>query len=125
LKFPYIGSSFQFSGQVVGYGSDLSGLFQPTMSFDPPLPTSAKNLLHAFCTKTEFIYPETWVADQTIFYRAVAKAELERSLDPPPLNSGTRQKRNVNEPVIAFGPPGSTGELNVSVIVSPVPLDFR
>jgi len=84
-----------------------------------------KKLLHAVCTKTEFMYPETWVADQTIFYRAVEKAELERSLDPPPLNSGTRRKRNVNEPVIAFGPPGSTGELNVSVIVSPVPLDFR
>lgn len=73
----------------------------------------------------KFIYPETWVADQTVFYRAAEKAELERSLDPPPLGSGNRRKRNVNEPVIAFGPPGSTGELNVSVIVSPVPLDFR
>ncbi|CAA0823223.1 PsbP domain-containing protein 7- chloroplastic [Striga hermonthica] len=30
----------------------------------------------------------------------------------------------VNEPVVAFGPPGSTGELNVSVIVSTVPIDF-
>ncbi|KAI3676046.1 hypothetical protein L1987_85642 [Smallanthus sonchifolius] len=45
---------------------------------------------------------------------------MERSLDPPPLN----RRRNVNGPVAAFGPPGSSGELNVSVIVSPVPIDF-
>ncbi|XP_021742535.1 psbP domain-containing protein 7, chloroplastic-like [Chenopodium quinoa] len=73
----------------------------------------------------ELIYPATWVADQTLFYRAAERAEQERSLDPPPLNSDRRHKRNVNEPVVAFGPPGSTGELNVSVIVSPVSPDFR
>ncbi|CAO2832744.1 unnamed protein product [Amaranthus hypochondriacus] len=73
----------------------------------------------------EFIYPATWVADQTLVYRAAERAEQERSLDPLPLNSGKRRKRNVNEPVIAFGPPGSTGELNISVIVSPVSKDFR
>ncbi|XP_031130016.1 psbP domain-containing protein 7, chloroplastic isoform X2 [Ipomoea triloba] len=50
--------------------------------------------------------------------------KVERSLDPPALNSGEKRRRNVNEPVVAFGPPGSSGELNVSVIVSPVPIDF-
>ncbi|PKI51519.1 hypothetical protein CRG98_028079 [Punica granatum] len=73
---------------------------------------------------TEFIYPESWVEDQTVFYRAVRKAELERSLDPPPLRKSSRQRENVNEPIVAFGPPGTSGELNVSVIVSKVPLDF-
>ncbi|XP_076941582.1 psbP domain-containing protein 7, chloroplastic-like [Bidens hawaiensis] len=68
----------------------------------------------------EFMYPQNWVGDQTLLYRAAGKAEMERSLDPPPLN----RRRNVNEPVVAFGPPGSTGELNVSVIVSPVSLNF-
>lgn len=74
----------------------------------------------------EFIYPANWVGDQTLLYRAAGKAELERSLDPPPLNDkgSFRRLQNVNEPVVAFGPPGSKGELNVSVIVSPVPLDF-
>ncbi|KAM7272893.1 hypothetical protein ACFE04_027557 [Oxalis oulophora] len=76
----------------------------------------------------EFIYPANWVGDQTLLYRAAKKKELERSLDPPPLNNlpsvSKPRHANVNEPVIAFGPPGSTGELNVSVIVSPVPLDF-
>nr|XP_043621794.1 psbP domain-containing protein 7, chloroplastic [Erigeron canadensis] len=68
----------------------------------------------------EFIYPQNWVGDQTLLYRAAGKAERERSLDLPPV----KRRRNVNEPVVAFGPPGSSGELNVSVIVSPVALDF-
>ena len=75
--------------------------------------------------KTEFIYPAGWVGDQTLLYRALGK--LERSLDPPLENNmgpTDRRRRDLNEPVVAFGPPGSTGELNVSVIVSPVPLDF-
>ncbi|KAK9146893.1 hypothetical protein Sjap_006796 [Stephania japonica] len=76
----------------------------------------------------EFVYPASWVGDQTLLYRAVGKAESERALDPPPLSeeSSARKSRrnNVSEPVVAFGPPGSSGETNVSVIVSPVPLDF-
>ncbi|CAO1947165.1 unnamed protein product [Urochloa humidicola] len=73
----------------------------------------------------EFIYPASWVGDQTLLYREAKKAELQRSLDPPPLKNGRLSRpRNVSEPVAAFGPPGSNGELNVSVIVSPVPQDF-
>ena len=73
------------------------------------------------------------MGDQRLLYRAAEKKELERSLDPPPLSNndkssssgGGRRNTNVNEPVVAFGPPGTIGELNVSVIVSPVPLDFK
>lgn len=71
---------------------------------------------------TEFLYPERWLGDQTLLYKAAGKAE--RSLDPPALSGGGGRRSNVNEPAVAFGPPGSTGELNVSVIVSPVPIDF-
>ncbi|XP_059307553.1 psbP domain-containing protein 7, chloroplastic [Lycium ferocissimum] len=70
----------------------------------------------------EFVYPSTWVGDQTVLYRAAGK--IERSLDLPPLSNGDRRRKNVNEPVVAFGPPGSNGELNVSVIVAQVPIDF-
>ncbi|CAF1938611.1 unnamed protein product [Brassica napus] len=70
----------------------------------------------------EFIYPATWVGDQTLLYRAAEKTERETSLDLPPARISRR--KNVNEPVVAFGPPGSTGELNVSVIVSPVSPTF-
>jgi hypothetical protein len=74
----------------------------------------------------EFIYPSSWVGDQTLLYREVKRAELQRSLDPPPLKNGrlSSRPRSISEPVAAFGPPGSNGELNVSVIVSPVPQDF-
>lgn len=75
---------------------------------------------------TEFIYPAKWVGDQTLLYRAVEKTELERALDPPPINTATsnNRRRGISEPVVAFGPPGTSGELNVSVIVSSVPQDF-
>ncbi|KAL2942135.1 PsbP domain-containing protein 7 chloroplastic [Bienertia sinuspersici] len=44
---------------------------------------------------------------------------------PLQLESSKHHKRNVNEPLTACGPPGSTSELNVSVVVSPVSTDFR
>lgn len=67
------------------------------------------------------MYPAKWVGDQTLLYRALER--LERELDTPTTVSNNR-RRSVSEPVVAFGPPGTTGELNVSVIVSPVPQDF-
>uniref|UniRef100_A0A0F7H1H7 Photosystem II reaction center PsbP family protein n=1 Tax=Cypripedium formosanum TaxID=53042 RepID=A0A0F7H1H7_9ASPA len=75
----------------------------------------------------EFIFPANWVGDQTLLYKAVIIAESQRSLDPPPLGGGTSFSRisgGSNEPAVAFGPPGSSGELNVSVIISSVPLKF-
>uniref|UniRef100_A0A7C8ZBZ6 PsbP C-terminal domain-containing protein n=1 Tax=Opuntia streptacantha TaxID=393608 RepID=A0A7C8ZBZ6_OPUST len=142
VQFAPLASTFQrrlFLGigtaSVVAIGANFAGITSFLLGLSPEIGRSLRLDVvypiagYSRCIQPdegfEFMYPETWVADQTIFYRAVEKAELERSLDPPPLTSGTRRKRNVNEPVIAFGPPGSTGELNVSVIVSPVPLDFR
>lgn len=34
-------------------------------------------------------------------------------------------RRNVAEPVAAFGPPGSSGELNISTIVAPIAQGFE
>ncbi|KAJ0014860.1 hypothetical protein Pint_19827 [Pistacia integerrima] len=120
------------SASLVGVGANFGGVTSFLLGLSPE---SGRNLkldvlypIKGFsrCIDTnegfEFIYPESWVGDQTLLYRAAEKRESERSLDPPPLNNGRR--KNVNEPVAAFGPPGSSGELNVSVIVSPVPLDF-
>ncbi|EPS72461.1 hypothetical protein M569_02299, partial [Genlisea aurea] len=70
----------------------------------------------------EFVYPESWLGDQTLLYRSAGKAE--RSLDLPPLSGGAIIRKKINEPVVAFGPPASTGEVNVSVIVSPVSSDL-
>ncbi|GAX76730.1 hypothetical protein CEUSTIGMA_g4177.t1 [Chlamydomonas eustigma] len=71
----------------------------------------------------EFQYPAQWLADQTVARRAAQRAERERSLDPPSL--GQQRKavdpyQEVAEPSAAFGPPGSTGEKNVSIIAAPI-----
>ncbi|KAE8678176.1 Detected protein of confused Function [Hibiscus syriacus] len=64
---------------------------------------SSSNLFLEF-NAAEFIYPANWVGDQRLLYRAAEK--LERSLDPLPTNSpksGNRPRKNVNEPIVAYG----------------------
>ncbi|KAA8536859.1 hypothetical protein F0562_029337 [Nyssa sinensis] len=125
------------SASLVALGANFAGITSFLLGSSPETGRNLKlDVLYPIggysrCIETnegfEFIYPASWVGDQTLLYRAAGKAEFERSLDPPPLNNVTpidRRRKNINEPVVAFGPPGSSGELNVSVIVSPVPLDF-
>ncbi|TXG48969.1 hypothetical protein EZV62_024844 [Acer yangbiense] len=122
------------SASLVAVGANFGGITSFLIGLSPE---SGRNLKldvlypiggYSRCIDTnegfEFVYPASWVGDQTLLYRAAKKTEFQRSLDPPPLNKVKSKKLNVNEPVVAFGPPGSSGELNVSVIVSPVPLDF-
>uniref|UniRef100_A0A0F7H034 Photosystem II reaction center PsbP family protein n=1 Tax=Erodium foetidum TaxID=337372 RepID=A0A0F7H034_9ROSI len=124
------------SASLVAVGANFAGITSFVLGFSPRTGRDLKlDVLYPIggysrCIDPnegfEFIYPVNWVGDQTLLYRAAGKAESQRSLDPPPLN-GSRsvdRRRNVNEPVVAFGPPGSTGELNVSVIVSPISRDF-
>ncbi|KAE8660220.1 hypothetical protein F3Y22_tig00116958pilonHSYRG00334 [Hibiscus syriacus] len=64
------------------------------------------------------------VGDQRLPLRAVER--LERSVDQLPANSRNTEnlhRKSVNEPTVAYGPPGSSGELNVGVIASSVPLE--
>ncbi|KAK1571490.1 hypothetical protein Q3G72_018101 [Acer saccharum] len=122
------------SASLVAVGANFGGITSFLIGLSPE---SGRNLKldvlypiggYSRCIDTnegfEFVYPASWVGDQTLLYRAAKKKEFQRSLDPPPLNKVKSKKLNINEPVVAFGPPGSSGELNVSVIVSPVPLDF-
>uniref|UniRef100_A0A0F7H1I0 Photosystem II reaction center PsbP family protein n=1 Tax=Francoa sonchifolia TaxID=23250 RepID=A0A0F7H1I0_9ROSI len=124
------------SASLVALGANFAGITSFILGFSPQTGRNLKlDILYPIggynrCIDInegfEFIYPVDWVGDQTLLYRAAGKAEFERSLDPPPLTNtkSIGNRWNINEPVAAFGPPGSTGELNVSVIVSPVPLDF-
>ncbi|KDP23496.1 hypothetical protein JCGZ_23329 [Jatropha curcas] len=126
------------SASLVAVGANFGGVTSFLLGLSPETGRNLKlDVLYPIggysrCIQTnegfEFVYPSNWVGDQTLLYRAVEKKEFERSLDLPPLNNNVklsdRRRNNVNEPVVAFGPPGSSGELNVSVIVSPVPLDF-
>ena len=62
----------------------------------------------------EFLFPNEYLADQTIARRnAMRKAQ---SLDLPSLRE-TKGQKNVGEPESAFGPMGTNGEENMSVIV--------
>ncbi|KAI9099212.1 hypothetical protein K1719_024979 [Acacia pycnantha] len=114
-----VGANF---GGITSFLLGLSPQIGRNLKLDVVYPIGGYNRCIDANEGFEFIYPANWVGDQTLLYRTAKKKELERSLDPPPLN-GLRRP-NINEPVVAFGPPGSTGELNVSVIVSPVPQDF-
>lgn len=77
---------------------------------------------------TEFTYPASWLGDQTLAYRAAKRAEAARGGPPtfgsrrddfddsgfpalsPPRRPAPQQARGaeVAEPVVAFGPPGTT-----------------
>jgi hypothetical protein len=63
----------------------------------------------------ELLVPADWLADQTIVRRRAEQAEREFALDPPALRAA--RARRAAEPDTAFGPAGSTGEENISVIV--------
>ncbi|XP_010464065.1 PREDICTED: psbP domain-containing protein 7, chloroplastic [Camelina sativa] len=120
------------SSSVLAVGANFCGITSFVLGLSPELGRNLKLDVvypiggYSRCIDTvqgfEFIYPVTWVGDQTLLYRAAEKSERETSLDLPPTRNIRR--KNVNEPVVAFGPPGSTGELNVSVIVSPVSPSF-
>ncbi|KAK7277943.1 hypothetical protein RJT34_22963 [Clitoria ternatea] len=120
------------SASLVAVGANFAGITTFLLGFSPQTARNLKlDVLYPIAGYSrcfdpkegfEFIYPANWVGDQTVLYRATKRREIERSLDPPPLNP--RPRSSVNEPLVAFGPPGSTGELNVSLIVSPVAQDF-
>ncbi|KAK7269347.1 hypothetical protein RIF29_22072 [Crotalaria pallida] len=123
------------SASLVAVGANFGGITSFLLGLSPDNGRNLKlDVLYPIggysrCIDTregfEFIYPANWVGDQTLLYRAAKRRELEQSLDPPPINDNVRRRSNISEPVVAFGPPGSTGELNVSVIVSPVSQDFK
>lgn len=81
----------------------------------------------AYNTRTgyEFQLPASWLVDQRLYRRAVEQAEARRGLDPPSLSRQNAPERRVAEPQVAYGPPGSTGEENVSIIAAPIQAGFR
>ncbi|KAJ6414002.1 hypothetical protein OIU84_006751 [Salix udensis] len=106
------------SASLVAVGANFGGITSFLLGFWPESGRNVKlDVLYPIggysrCIETnegfEFIYPATWVGDQRLLYRAAEKTEYERSLDPPPLSNGKsgdrRRRKNVNEPVVAFGP---------------------
>lgn len=120
------------TGTALALGADFLGSTSAILSLNPELFRGLRvDVLYPIggykrCLETsqgfEFIFPKTWVGDQTLLYRAVQRGERERSLDLPPIRQPS--KRRLTEPIVAFGPPGTLGELNVSVVVAPVAQGF-
>lgn len=120
-------------GLAVLLGGNFLGATSLLLSADAPLARSLRvDVVYPVngykrCVESsagfEFLYPASWVGDQTLLRRAAERAERERSLDLPALRAA-RRRRAVAEPLVAFGPPGSAGELNVSVIVAPTAPGF-
>ena len=71
----------------------------------------------------EFVYPASWLADVTLYRRRVESAELQRGLAFQQFEQQERvaQRQRAIEPAVAFGPQGSTGEDNISVISAASP----
>ena len=70
-----------------------------------------------------FTYPSPWLADQLLYQRYAKRVEQQNPLDPPSLRKA-KQRRDPTEPTAAFGPPGSSGELNISCVVAPIEAGF-
>ncbi|GLJ46151.1 hypothetical protein SUGI_0972280 [Cryptomeria japonica] len=121
------------AASAVALGGNLGGITSFLLGFEPEnsrklkldvvYPVNGYKRCFDTVNGFEFVYPSAWVGDQRLLYRAVEKAEKERLLGFPQLQDGLRPQQ-MSEPVVAFGPPGSNGELNVSVIVAPVPTNF-
>lgn len=92
--------------------------------FDALIPVNGYKRAVNKQTGYEFQYPVDWLVDQRLFRRAAEAAEKRRSLDPPALRENQAERR-VAEPQIAYGPPGSTGEENVSIIAAPIAAGFK
>ena len=56
-----------------------------------------------------FLYPASWLADQTLYRRYAARVEREAALDLPTLRRERMRQQGAAEPTAAFGPAGSTG----------------
>ena len=68
----------------------------------------------------EFRYPATYVQDVSVFVRNADRAYQARTMDPQGVLSAAPTRPRAargSGPEVAFGPPGQTGEENLSVVI--------
>lgn len=123
-----LGLSIVLGSNLLGGTSLLLGLdggrFAAQQRLDVLVPVRGFKRCVDYQNGFEFVYPATWLADQRLYRRYAERMERERSLDLPSLRS-RRRPEGPPEPAAAFGPAGSTGEENASVIVAPIRDGFR
>lgn len=110
------GSSIVLAGNLFGATSALLSSAAPEEARNAKLDVlyPIGGLKRCLGSSYEFVYPEQWLADQTVARERAARREEQSGLVLPSLS---RKRRPL--PSAAFGPPGTQGEENVSVIVSP------
>lgn len=113
---------------ALALGANFSGVTSAILSF---FPDTARSLrldtiypIQGFqrwrdeAAGFELVFPSAWSADLSVRRRLAEDASWQRpSPGLPPLGLAPRPSRG---PVVAFGPRGTTGEENISVIVSRV-----
>ncbi|GMH38291.1 hypothetical protein BSKO_06175 [Bryopsis sp. KO-2023] len=113
-------------GNLGGITSFLLGLddgkFASKIKADIVVPVKGFKRCVDYSYGFEFRYPSYWLADQSLVLRAAERIERQNPLDLPSIRE--KRKRTSLEPVAAFGPPGTTGEENVSVVVAPIAPGF-
>lgn len=140
------------AGAAVALGGNLFGVTSALLSSSPSSAAAARrarldvifpieNQLRCVdeTNRFEFSYPRAWMGDATVARRRAERQERERTLAmearfaseqglPPLRAAAPRRQRSTGpaavEPAAAFGPPGSTGEENVSVVVAPIEPGF-
>ena len=111
---------------AISLGGNLGGVTSQLLSSAPEqaralrldalFPVAGLKRVVATGAGYEMLIPATWLADQTIARRRAELAELQRGpLDPPSLRAANARRSAL--PDSAYGPPGSSGEANISVIV--------
>lgn len=122
-----------FVATAVALGGNLGGCTSWTLEQLPASWTDAAKLDRVYPVRGkkrcyddargyEFLYPMDWLADRTLYVMA---ADRVPKLDPGPLDAAARKNKRQREPVAGFGPPGTNGEVNVSVVTASVPPGFQ
>lgn len=122
-------TSIALGGNFLGVTSWLLSLDQGRLAhksrIDVLIPVEGYKRCIDYDNGYEFQYPSNWLADQALYRRYAERVEKENSLDPPDVRRRTVTRKRGPEPSAAFGPPGSTGEENISVIVAPIREGFK
>lgn len=122
------GLSLALGGNLFGVTSFLlsidGGKVASKLRLDTIVPVLGYKRCIDYQNGYEFLYPANWLADQRLYRRYAERIERETSLDPPSL-AARRAKNRAPDPSAAFGPPGSNGEQNISVVVAPIREGFR
>lgn len=105
---------FQSSNFTLSRGCGQQAHLSRPLQFPAPPPSPQSRCLRS---------PADWLGDQTLAYRQARRLEEEVSLDLPAL--ARRRRARAAEPTAAFGPAGSTGEQNISIVVAPIYEGFK